>query len=148
MALQSTESIKKWLNRGHRLHDNIKALEKAKQRAWEVVTGTTSVLCERVQESHVNGTANKMTEYIEYVQRIEVHKKRLFMVLSEIENAIMQVDDNTLRSLLIYRYLNFMTWENIAVEMHYSYKHIVHCLHPKALMKIEKVIECNNKNAL
>lgn len=143
MALQSTESVKRWLNRGYRLQNNIKALEQTKRKAWEIATGTTSVLRERVQESHGNGTENRMSEYTEYTRQIELHKKSLFMVLSEIENAIMQVDDNILRELLMYRYLNFMTWENIAVEMSYSYMHICR-LHKKALQLMEDVIECYN----
>lgn len=143
MAGKSTENVKKWLNRGYRIYDNIKALEKAKQRAWEMATSTTSVLCERVQESHGNAAENKMTAYLQYDNQLEQSKTRLFFVLSEIEDAIMRVDDTILRSLLTYRYLDFMTWENIAVEMNYSYVHVVHNLHPKALKKIQELIVFN-----
>ncbi len=141
MAVESMENVKKWLNRGYRIYDNIKALEKAKQRAWEMATSTTPVLHERVQESHGNGTENKITAYLQYVNQIEQSKTKLFIVLSEIEDTIMRVEDNILRSLLTYRYLDFMTWENIAVEMNYSYMQVCR-LHGKALQLIEDVIEC------
>lgn len=139
MALQSTESIKRWLNRGYRLQNNIKALEQAKQKAWEITTGTTSVLCERVQESHGNAAENKMTAYLQYVNQIEQSKTKLFIVLSEIENTIMRVDNTILRSLLTYRYLDFMTWESIAVEMNYNIRHLYN-LHDRALKEIKQIL--------
>lgn len=48
--------------------------------------------------------------------------------------------------ILILRYLNFQTWEMIACKMNYSYVHIVHNLHPKALRAIEKVLKENGRD--
>ena len=55
----------------------------------------------------------------------------------------MKVEDPTRRNLLIYRYLDFETWESIAVMMNYSYVHVVHNLHPKAIEKIKELIVFN-----
>lgn len=54
----------------------------------------------------------------------------------EITTVIDAVENSTYRQLLTYRYLGFMTWEAIAVEMDYSYYHVVHRIHPKALNSI------------
>lgn len=55
----------------------------------------------------------------------------------EIERAVMTVDDERLQQLLRYRYINGKTWEQIAVNMNYSYKQVCR-LHGKAL----DVLEC------
>ena len=51
----------------------------------------------------------------------------------------MKVGDPTLRNLLIYRYLDFETWESIAVMMNYGIRH-VYKLHGRALNHIDKII--------
>ena len=53
-----------------------------------------------------------------------------------------KLDDATLRTLLILRYLNFQTWEMIACKMNYGYRHILR-LHGNALIEIKNVIECH-----
>lgn len=53
----------------------------------------------------------------------------------EIEASIESVDDDTLRTLLRYRYLCGMTFEQVAVRMNYSYKQTCR-LHGKALQKL------------
>lgn len=55
----------------------------------------------------------------------------------EISAVIDAVEDPTYRQLLSLRYLSFMTWEQVAVEMGYSYVHVVHRLHPKALNAVK-----------
>ena len=138
-------TVKNWLNRGYRLRNSIKALEKAKSDAWDMATSTTTALGEKVQESRGNSTENKLTAYLDYTNRIETDITKLLVIMGEIERVIMQVDDNVLRELLIHRYLNFETWESIAEQMHYSYVHIVHNLHSKALKKVKELIEFNTQ---
>lgn len=58
----------------------------------------------------------------------------------KIEGMIEKVDDSTSRELLRRRYIAFQEWEKIAVEMNYTYKHLVAVLHPKALKVFER---CN-----
>lgn len=53
----------------------------------------------------------------------------------DIETTIETVDDETLRTLLRYRYLFDRTWEEIAVKMNYTYRHITR-MHGNALNKI------------
>ena len=67
----------------------------------------------------------------------------LIATAREVQNTIEAVQDETLRVLLYERYINGKTFEAIAVQMNYSYVHIVHRLHPKALESVKDVIECN-----
>lgn len=47
------------------------------------------------------------------------------------------------RTLLYERYINGKTWEQVAVSMNYSYVHVVHNLHPKALKTVQDLIAFN-----
>jgi len=58
--------------------------------------------------------------------------------------AIKKIDDienRTHRLLLTLRYVNNLSWEEIAGKMNYSSGHIVQRLHPKALTEFEKSFE-------
>lgn len=139
-------TAEEWLNRGYKLNETIKLLDKAKMRAYDIAVGTAIELKEKVQESHGNGTENKLTEYLYYVQQIETHKRRLILIMQEIENAIMEVEDNTYKTLLIYRYLNFDTWENISVLMNYNERSI-YKIRKRALNAVSEVIKKNRNRA-
>ena len=53
----------------------------------------------------------------------------------EIEAVLGQLDDDTLRELMKYRYIDGLTWEQVAKKMHYSWRHTCR-LHGEALAKI------------
>lgn len=135
------EYTKQWLNRGYKLRETIRILEKAQMRAYDIVTGTTITLSERVQESHGNGTENKLITYADYCKQIDYHKTDLFEILKQITNAIMKVENNVYKNILISRYINFETWEIIAQNIGYSYKQTQR-LHKKSLQKVKDVLEC------
>ena len=55
---------------------------------------------------------------------------------TEIMQVIKKVDDLELQTLLEQRYLNFRTWEQIAVDMQYSTRNI-YKLHDRAIKEIK-----------
>ncbi|OLA94284.1 MAG: hypothetical protein BHW64_04580 [Candidatus Melainabacteria bacterium LEY3_CP_29_8] len=120
------EETKQWLNRGYKLRETIRILEKAQMRAYDIVTGTTITLSERVQESHGNGTENKLITYADYCRQIDCHKTDLFEIL---------------------KHINFETWENISQNIGYSYRQILR-LHEKALRKVKDVLECHIESVI
>lgn len=61
---------------------------------------------------------------------------KLLGLRAEIEHTIAAVPDETLRQLLELRYINCKTFEQIAVEINYSYMHVCR-LHGKALAQIK-----------
>ena len=67
---------------------------------------------------------------------------RLIDLKAEIEHTIAAVPDETLRHLLELRYINGKTFEQIAVDMHYSWRHIIR-IHGDALSAVRNVIECH-----
>ena len=61
----------------------------------------------------------------------------------EVPQAIDRLPDERLARLLRLRYIDGMTWERVAVEMHYSYMQVCR-MHGKAL----DVIECYTRTEL
>lgn len=116
-------TVKEWLNRGYRIDTEINSLLEEQSKVFLKARGT------------VTNT---------YSERINNRIDELYSIKQEILTAISQVQDPVLRALLTERYIKFNTWEKIAHNMHYSYVHIVHTLHPKALKKIGEVIPLLN----
>lgn len=137
-------TTKEWLSRATNIDNEIKRLRAEKEQALSAATSSTVLASgEKVQTSRRNSSEDKFLRCAEYSELIDKSTGELYAVKKEILSAINQVDDGTLRELLEARYLQNITWGKIAAQMHYSYKHIVHNLHPKALQKIKEVIECN-----
>jgi len=64
---------------------------------------------------------------------------RLLAVQREIGQVIGRVQNPVYRLVLEERYINCKTFEKIAVDNAYSYYHVVHRLHPRALAAVKEV---------
>lgn len=58
----------------------------------------------------------------------------------EVIGTIDKITDGTLHTLLYERYINGKTWEQIAVDMHYSYRGVTK-MHGRALLAVKECIE-------
>lgn len=58
---------------------------------------------------------------------------------AETLNTIMQLDNRLHREVLIGHYLNMKTWEQVAVDMDYSWRQIMN-FHGSALQEIQRII--------
>ena len=63
----------------------------------------------------------------------------LYRVKHEALEVIEKVPDDKLRELLLLRYISVMTWEEIAVSMGLSYRHVCR-LHGDALSQAKKYL--------
>ena len=130
-------TTKEWLNRGRNLNEEINALIKAKEKAlYDACNVSIAYDKERVQTSQNNSTETKLTRFADYSKAIDERIDELYKIKQEILKAISGVDNSTYRTLLIERYINFKTWERIAVDINYDYYHVIKHLHPKALKAI------------
>ena len=138
-------TTKEWLSRAKKMDSEINRLLEEQAKALTTATGSTAPIAgEKVQTSRRNRSESKFLNYAAYSELIDRSIDELYAVKKEILSAINELDSSTLRTLLIARYINFHTWEEIAVEMNYSYVHVVNNLHPRALREIEKqLIEFN-----
>ncbi len=132
-------STKEWLKRAWKIDNEITALERellsAKERMLSVTAHYSDI---KVQTSKSNKTEDATLKYIEYKNKLECRIDALYAVKCEIADAISKVDNPTYRTLLELRYLRYMTWEKIAVELDITFQW-VHVLHKRALKKIKTV---------
>jgi len=85
---------------------------------------------------------NKIPEAVEKIMEIErdigERVTNLAFLRIDIYNTICRVQDGKLRVILLKRYIGNESFERIAYDMGYTYKHITHNLHPSALEEVEK----------
>ena len=87
--------------------------------------------------SRTNGMENSMIRVLDYERHVNEEIDRLTAKRTEIENDIYTISDDTLREVLIRRYLLYQKWELIAEEMNYGVRHI-YKLHLKALREFSE----------
>ena len=75
---------------------------------------------------------------------IEINKKidKLVDLKKEIVEVIGEVDNREYRLLLEMRYLRFMTWEEIAIELGYNVRHLYR-VHRDALSQVKVPETCH-----
>ena len=98
-----------------------------------------------------NGSGNKIERAIERLDSLaddlEEQAVRMREAMKQVQSAIQTVPDETLQLLLELRYINGYTWEQIAVEMDYSYQWVC-TLHGRALNQLnpkQLIVIDNNK---
>lgn len=130
---------KRWLSRGRRIEQEIAALETAKRETFERLTSAVGA----TDGIHAAGTKDPhvLDAFADFDLRISQRTAELIRIRTELVSVIERVPDQRYRELLLHRYVSGMTWEAVAVEMHYSFYHVVSELHPEALAAIDPFIE-------
>lgn len=100
---------------------------------------TTDLSNERVQTSVSDKLGSSVVKIVDLENELNDSIDRLIDLKSEAMKRIDSLENENYKLLLTLRYLNYKTWEQIAVEMNYSYRNI-HKLHEKSLIIFEK--EC------
>ena len=106
-----TEKIRRWQSRAESITMPLEGMPKS--------GGTNDPMC------IVDAIADEQKVLLEKIVKMQ-------QMCREIEAAIDTMPDLRLAQLLRYRYLNGYTWEQIAVDMSYSYMHICR-MHGNAL---------------
>lgn len=101
---------------------------------------------------HGNGTSD-LSEYAarldEEINKLKVQRLEKVKIYSDISSRIRRVEDDNQRALLMCRYIKGMSWEDIAVKLNYTWRH-VHRIHSQALdsIDIKDVIVCHSKSVI
>lgn len=77
-----------------------------------------------------------MDKVLEIEEEINKEIDELQEVCRDIKTVLGQLEDDTLRLLMEYRYIDGLTWEQVAVKMHYGFQWVCK-LHGRALDKID-----------
>ena len=129
---QDMRETVRYLSRVRHINERITRLLEEKRR-WRDLA-----LCRSPGISPAPGggpTVKPEDKMLEIEDEINREIDYLQEVRKEVKSAISGVEDDTLRTLLEYRYLDGLTWEQIAGKMHFS-ERWVYKLHKKALKKV------------
>ena len=113
------------------------------QELQTMATRTTPIYGGEGGGQHQSGDeklCNAVERIIEAKNRVSDELEMLEATEREVVKTIDSVTDNALNTLLYKRYINGKTFEQIAVEMNYSYYHVVHRLHPEALKAVKMLL--------
>lgn len=132
---------KKYLQQVYRLDREINALLFQRERLWQDRERCTSRLSVDPPSSSGSGTSPQeavLSQISGLDQLINQKFEKLMARKREIFEHIYQMDPTIRRTVIIYRYLNFLKWEEIMIELGYE-KAQVHRLHGEALVEFEKM---------
>lgn len=104
----------------------------------------------RHDATQVVGGSDRISDIVSKIVDLETEINKSIDELIDLKQEIMALIDSMpnddYKLLLTLRYLNYKTWEEIAVEMNYTYRWI-HVLHGRALAEFEKILLQNKKSA-
>lgn len=132
------ENCKKaeWLRRYQKINRRINRKCEEVSQLRELATKITPTLSDMPKG---NQTSDKVSEAVSKIadleKEIDAEVDALVAVRNQIQAAIDDVRDDTLKTLLEYRYIDGLTWEKIAVKLDKSYQWVCE-LHGRALKKL------------
>lgn len=143
------EKAKEWLNRNFGKAMEIEALKRRLERMEsELERSVRPIRLKEVQEeSNGNSQEEKLAEYIDMQKMVDVKILDLGVEDQKTIKAILNVDSAIYRTILIERYVNRLSWKQIAAVMHFSPGggHFYH-LHLEALSAVLPYIPEPAKN--
>lgn len=116
------------------------------ERLREFATSITSTLKEDVVQSG-SGGKSRVAEAVDKIVDLEWEINADVDKLVDLKREIMAVIDQLeapFCDVLYKRYLQYMKWEEIAVDMCYTYQWVCE-LHGRALLKVKELIEVDKE---
>lgn len=135
-------TAKEYLGQAHRLDQRIDAKIAQVASLNELATKCTATLTGMPRSSSPSGStmADAVCKIIDLQEEINQDIDRLVDLKRDIVEIIKAVNNSEYQILLEKRYLCFHTWEQIAVDMHYSGKWILK-LHDRALDAVAEIMK-------
>lgn len=127
----------KYLSRYIALNRRVDRLLEEKAKWWSLCLKVTPSLSPAPGGGESGSPVERpMDKVLEIEEKIDQEIDELQEVRRDIKTVLGQLEDDTLRLLMEYRYLDGLTFEEIAVKMHYSWRWVIK-LHGKALAEIK-----------
>lgn len=133
-------TARQWLGRGDGARRKIAALRETKEKLYAEVTGTTPGYAGDVV-MHSGGESRKLEKYAEVSDALDAEEARLLEIIRETVEVIRQVEDQRYYRLLLFRYVEGLSWTEVAERMGYVYYHVTSRLHPKAIKAVQEILE-------
>ena len=136
MPMPENQKKIEYLSRYRKLGKRIEQLSTERAMWLSRACKTTQTISDMPKAKNgAQGDSGEVAQYIEIGEEITRELRELRCLRREIRSIISTLEDDTLQTLMMYRYISGMTFEEIAVRMHYSYVHVCR-LHGQALSKI------------
>lgn len=133
-------TAKQYLKQAYRLNELIQCSQEelADLRLLASSTGAIDYSKDKIQSSPSNGApfTKIVMKIIELEETINNEIERLLDLKLQIRETINAVQDNEEKLLLKYRYLNFMSWEDVCSYMQVSMR-TAHRIHKAALENVK-----------
>lgn len=136
MPTPENEQKIRYLSRYRRLNQRIDRLLEEQSRWRERALKITPTLSQTPGGGESRSPIERpMDKVLEIDEEISREIDELVKIREEIEAVLGQLEDRNLRDLMKYRYIDGLTWEQVAEKMHYSWRHTCR-LHGEVLAKI------------
>lgn len=139
-------TAKEYLNNVRTIDIQLKVKEHRLRRLRQDLCSLQSIdySKDRVDGGQAIDMSDKIAKIQELEEKINAEWGELIYVRTQAEEKIEQLPDPMHRAVLTERYINGKDWENIAVDLHYSWKGVFK-LHGRALKSFETVHESTLK---
>lgn len=136
MPTPENEQKIRYLSRYRRLNERIDRLLEEQSRWRERALKITPVLSQAPGGGESGSPIERpMDKVLEIDAEIKQEIDELQTVRQEIRAALNQLEDESLKLLMEYRYIDGLTWEQIAVKMNYCWRQVCR-KHGQALTQI------------
>lgn len=136
--MTAKEFLRQYGDCERRIQSRQRRIERLKEQAKSI----TQTLSERVQSSGGGDSQARIIEtYVDMQRELEQEVQHFRELQSQVYSAIEALEDSRQKDVLERYYLEGMTFEQVAVDLHYSYMQICR-IHGRALVAIQDVIEC------
>lgn len=139
--MAETNKAKEYLLQVSRAEHRIKRLQEEIQTLQELATSTSAI---SQGERVISSTSHdKMADTIctieERIEEWNTEVRKLVEIRAEIMTTISKLSNEEYREILYKRYCQSKKWEEIALEMNYTYQWVCK-LHGRALLELDKVL--------
>ena len=137
----TAQEVKQWLSRGFWLRQEKEQIVRERQELFDRLTSITQktdgVITSSTKDPH------KFDLIAEFDSELAECEKKIDRARGEIFRAIRSLSDHRLRVIMMARYMENMSWGEIATITHYQERH-VYRLHGMALDELAKTIGKKN----
>ena len=131
-------TAKQYLNRVRRIDKEIEALLRLVQRTRESLETVTQNYDSDGAQSTKN--PHKYDRLVELESLVDAKIDEQISMKAEILATIMQLNDRRQRLVLMEYYVEMKTWEQVAVDLGYAWRHVMR-LHGMALKTMQGVLD-------
>lgn len=128
-------TAKEYLSKAYRLNEKIESNLRLIERLRNMATNITVNLSEKVNGGKTGSRANTIEKIVDLQKKVNEEIDSLVDMFCEIRQTIESLCDEDEKLLLTLRYVEFMKWEEIMDEMHFSKRRVMQ-IHEKALKDV------------